>query len=418
MKKLIFLLAIACSTLFSTAYSQLTIEMCQQKAKANYPLVKQYDLIQKSENYSLSNADKAYLPQFSLSGKATYQSEVTQLPIKLPGVTIPGLSKDQYQAVAEVNQLVWDGGIVNAQKQATKAATEVDKQKIEVDLYALKDRVNQLFFGILSLNEQLTQNDLLQKELQTNFEKITAYIQNGIANQADLDAIKVEQLKSKQRRVEIQSTQKSYCEMLSVFIGETIEKASILIKPEKVIVNETNNRPELKLFDAQSNLYGSQISAINAGNLPKINLFVQGGIGRPGLNMLDNSFSPFYIGGVRLAWNFGGFYTQKNNLRKIELNQQSVNVQKETFLFNNQLKALQQKNEINKLGAIIADDNEIIQLRSNIKKASEAKVANGTLSVSDLIRDINAENLSLQDKSLHEIQLLMAIYNLKETTNN
>ena len=184
MKKLIFLLAIACSTLFSTAYSQLTIEMCQQKAKANYPLVKQYDLIQKSENYSLSNADKAYLPQFSLSGKATYQSEVTQLPIKLPGVTIPGLSKDQYQAVAEVNQLVWDGGIVNAQKQATKAATEVDKQKIEVDLYALKDRVNQLFFGILSLNEQLTQNDLLQKELQTNFEKITAYIQNGIANQA------------------------------------------------------------------------------------------------------------------------------------------------------------------------------------------------------------------------------------------
>ncbi|MDP4203805.1 MAG: TolC family protein [Bacteroidota bacterium] len=398
--------------------AQLTIESCQQKAKENYPLIKQYDLIRQTEEYSLSNANKGYLPQFSLSGKATYQSEVTQLPIKLPGVSVPSLSKDQYQATAELNQLIWDGGVIKSQKNITKASSSVDAQKNEVDLYALTDRINQLFFGVLSLNEQLIQNDLLQKELQVNYEKISAYMQGGIGNQADLDAIRVEQLKAKQRRTEMVATQKSFCDMLAAFIGEPVAKPNTLIKPEKNMVADTNNRPELKLFDAQSSLFDSQISSVKAGNMPKINMFVQGGVGRPGLNMLNNDFAPFYIGGVRLSWNFGGFYTQKNNLRKIELNKHSVNVQKETFLFNSQLKTLQQKNEIAKIGAVITDDDEIIRLRTNIKNASQAKVLNGTLSVSDLIRDVNAESQAKQDKALHEIQLLQAIYNLKETTNN
>ena len=398
--------------------AQLTIENCQLKAKANYPLIKQYELIKHSEEYSLSNANKGYLPQLNVSGKATYQSEVTSLPIKLPGITIPSLSKDQYQATAEVSQVVWDGGAIHSQKAITKASSEVDRQKNEVDLYALTDRINQLFFGILSLNEQLIQNDLLQSELQINYDKISAYIQNGGGNQTDLDAIRVEQLKAKQHRAEIVASRKAYCEMLAAFIGEPVDNPGTLIKPEKSIVSETNNRPELKLFDAQNSLYESQISSVNAGNLPKINLFVQGGIGRPGLNMLNNDFSPFYIGGVRLSWNFGGFYTQKNNLRKIDLNKQSVGVQKETFLFNSQLQTMQQKNEIAKIGAVIADDEEIIRLRTNIKKASQAKVLNGTLPVSDLIRDVNAESQAMQDKALHEIQLLQAIYNLKTTTNN
>ncbi len=403
---------------FQPVMAQLTIESCQLKAKENYPLIKQYDLIRQTEEYSLSNANKGYLPQFSLSGKATYQSEVTQLPIKLPGISVPGLSKDQYQATAELNQLIWDGGVIKSQKKTTKASSSVDAQKNEVDLYALTDRVNQLFFGILSLNEQLVQNDLLQKELQTNYEKISAYMQGGIGNQADLDAIRVEQLKAKQRRTEMVATQKSFCDMLAAFIGDPVTKPSTLIKPEKNMVDDTNNRPELKLFDAQSSLFDSQISSVKAGNMPKLNLFVQGGIGRPGLNMLNNDFSPFYIGGVRLSWNFGGFYTQKNNLRKIELNKHSVSVQKETFLFNSQLKSLQQKNEIARIGAVIADDDEIIRLRTNIKNASQAKVLNGTLSVSDLIRDVNAESQAKQDKAFHEVQLLQAIYNLKETTNN
>jgi len=420
MKRISIFVVLACCVQFSIAYGQLTVEACQEKAKTNYPLVKQYDLIKRTENYSLANANKGYLPQVSISGKATYQSDVTALPIKLPGIIIPSLSKDQYQAAAEVNQLLWDGGAIGAQKQAIKASTVVDQQKTEVDLYALNDRVNQLYFGILSLDEQLRQNELLQKELQTNLEQITSYLQNGIANQADVDAIKVEQLKTKQNRTQLQSIQKTYREMLSVLIGETVGETTRLTKPESNMPtqNESNHRPELKLFDAQDMLYASQRNTITSGNLPKISLFVQGGLSRPGLNMLNNEFSPYYIGGVRFSWNLGGFYSQKNNLHKIVLNQKTVNVQKEAFLFNSQLTVLQQKNEIEKIRTLITDDDEIITLRHNIKKAAQEKVANGTLSVSELIREIDDESLAMQDKSLHEIQLLMAIYDLKNTINN
>ena len=400
------------------ANAQLTIEDCQTKAKANYPLIKQYDLIKQSESYNLSNANKGYLPQFSLSGKATYQSDVTKLPITLPGLTIPTLSKDQYQIVAEADQVVWDGGNIKSQKTVTKASSAVDMQQNEVNLYALHDRVNQLFFGILSLNEQLKQNEILQNDLQTNYDKISAYIKNGVGNAANLDDVKAEQLKTKQQRAEIMAMQQAYCDMLAVFINQSVKNPEMLVKPEQSIVSETNNRPELKLFEAQNNLYSSQISTIKAANMPHINLFIQGGYGKPGLNMLNDNFAAFYVGGIRLAWNFGSFYTQKNNLRKIELNQRGVTVQRETFLFNSQLQELQQKNEIDKLSKIINDDDEIIRLRTNIKNASQAKVLNGTLPVSDLIRDVNAASQAMQDKALHEIQLLQAIYNLKEITNN
>ncbi|MDP4114331.1 MAG: TolC family protein, partial [Bacillota bacterium] len=361
------------------------------------------------------------LPQFSLSAKATYQSDVTKLPISLPGIKIEGLNKEQYQAVAEVDQTLWDGGMISSQKKITQASTEIDRQKTEVDLYALKDRVNQLYFGILSLNAQLVQNDLLLKELQTDYDKFTAYIQSGIANQSDLDVIKVEQLKTRQHRTELLSARKAYKEMLEAMIGSSIPDAGSLQRPDAktlVINSAQSNRPELKLFEAQNKLYDSQTDLIKAGNMPKISLFVQGGLGNPGLNMLKNELSTFYIGGARLVWNFGNFYTRQNNLRQIELNKQSVDVQKETFLYNNNLKIMQQEDEIEKIREQIAGDDEIIALRGSIKVATEVKVKNGTQSVTDLVQQINAESQAAQNKSLHEIQLVMAIYNLKTTVNN
>ena len=403
------------------AYSQLSIETCQEKARANYPLVKQYGLIEQSEHYSISNANKGYLPQLAIMAKATYQSDVTEIPIKIPFLTIPTMSKDQYQLVAELNQSIWDGGMIHAQKKSTRAATEVDKRKTEVDLYALNERVNQLFFGLLLLNEQLKQNELLQKELQTNLDRISSFKDNGVANDADLDAIKVEQLKTKQRKIDLLATQTAYKDMLAAMMGVEINDATVLQKPDiqkAEAKTQSNNRPELSLFAAQSNLYLSQKSAITSGNLPKLGFYVQGGYGKPGLNMLKDEFTTFYIGGFKLSWSLGGFYSMKNNFRKIDINQTMVDVQKETFLFNSKLKVSQQQNEMDKIKAILKEDNEIITLRNNIKKAAEVKVDNGILSVSDLIREINAENLSIQDKSLHEIQLLMAWYNLKYTLNN
>ena len=430
MNRYIFLLLLALSFLNSSAFGQLNIDQCQEKARKNYPQIKQYSLIEQTGAYNISNANKGYLPQLSFSAQATYQSDVTEIPASLgqilsqltgQNVTIASMSKDQYKMVAELQQTIWDGGMISSQKEQIKATTELEKQKLEVDLYTIKERVNQIFFGILALNEQKIQIDLLQKELQTNYEKIKAYMQNGVANQADLDMIRVEQLKVKQKKAELNAIQKSYREMLAVMIADTTALTAALEKP----VFDTDmsrefgiKRPELKLFDAQTSLFASQEKIIRAGNLPKLGVFGQGGYGNPGLNMFNPGFTPYYILGAKLTWNFSGLYSQGNHLQKIALNKQTVASQKETFLFNTNLKVVNAQNEIAKIKEQIKSDDEIIALRKNIKKAAEVKVENGTLTVTDLIREINAESTAIQEKALRQIQLSMAVYNLKNITNN
>lgn len=408
----------------------ISIDTCYQMAKDNYPRIKQFGLIEQSEKFNLSNANKAYLPQFSLNAQATYQSDVTEIPAdfldKLGQMTgqnlaIPSVNRDQYKVVAELSQVVWDGGVTYSQKDNIKASSEVEKQSLEVDLYAIRDRVNQLFFGILLLNEQMIQLDILQDELQTNYDKVQAFIQNGIANQTDADMIKVEQLKTKQRKSELSAAQMSYKRMLSAMTGNPTVLTGTLQKPDDLMPhndNTSNNRPELKLFEAQTHLLGSQESLLKSSNLPKVGLFAQGGYGNPGLNMFEPGFTPFYIVGARLSWNFGGLYTQKNNLNKIAVGKQQVEIQKETFLFNVNLKVLQQKTEIEKIKEQINSDNEIVILRTGIKQSVEKRLENGTSTVTDLVREMNAESAAIAEKSLHEIQLLMAIYNLKNSTNN
>lgn len=407
----------------------LTLEMCQDKALQNYPLVKQYELLDKTSGYNISTAGNAYLPQFSLAAKASYQSDVTEIPASLGEilsnlsgreVSFDSMSKDQYQAVLEMNQLIWDGGVVSAQKNNIRANSQADKNKIEVELYQLKDRVNQLYFSILLIDEQLLQVKILQDELVKNYERISAFKKNGIATQSDVDAVRVEQLNTKQREVELKSNQKSFKQMLSAMTGVSITDEMNMEKPTIFLsdTNIENNRPELTLFDAQNNMLESQKRLIYASNLPKIGLFAQGGYGRPGLNMFRPDFAPFYIGGVRLSWNISGLYSQKNLINKIEVGKKTVEVQKETFLFNNTLSNQQQTNEIDRIKQVLANDEEIILLRSNIKKSAEAKVANGTLTVTDLLREINAESLAKQNKALHEIQLYNSIYQLKNTFNN
>ena len=400
--------------------AQITLEECQRKTQENYPLVHQYGLVEKTKEYNLENAAKGYLPQFALSAKASYQSEVTEIPVKLPGVDLKGLPKDQYQVMLELQQKIWDGGGIRTQKKQTTAEAEIEKEKLNVDMYALNSRVNDLYFGILLLDEQLKQNALLQDELERNYRQITAYVENGIANQADLDAVKVEQLNTKQKRVELVSSRMAYLKMLSLLVGEKLSQETVLEKPvpqDEISAVSEIRRPELSLFNAQGVGLQVQEKALNVRHLPQFGLFVQGAYGNPGLNMLKNEFSAYYVAGVRLSWNFGNLYTRKNESRQLILNQQDVNVQKETFLFNTHLEITQNNSEIKKLTELMKNDEEIITLRNNIKKSAQAKVANGTLTVTEMLREVTAENIAMQDKILHEIQLLSAIYELKYTTN-
>lgn len=457
---IILLLGVAIN--LTDIYGQITLESCQEKARNNYPLIKQLGLIDLSQTYSLSNVGKGYLPQVTLSAKAHLQSDVTEIPPALSqilsnlsgkDVEFASLNKDQYQLIAEISQIVWDGGAISSQKNMIKATGELERQKLEVDMYSLRERVNQIFFGILALNEQLILIDLLSKELNINYNRVSAYAKNGIAGKSDLDLVRIEQLRVKQKRTGIIAAQQSFRHILAIMTADPECRKDSLIKPAVPVmfqyllpshdrlstgqlstgrrlsdiplsgnfphgVGIVVNRPELALLDAQYNLYESQKSVIRSSLMPKIGIFAQGGYGNPGLNMFEPGFTPYYILGARVVWNFGGLYTIKNNIRNIEVSQQNVNLQRETFLFNNRIQMSQTLREINKIRDQLLWDREIILLRSAIKKRAEVKVENGTLAVSDLIREINAESNAIQESAMREIELLMAIYNFNNIANN
>lgn len=402
-------------------HAQLTLDECRRQAQANYPLVRQYGLIEKAREYDLSNAGKGYLPQFSLSGKATYQSEITRLPVEIPGIDVKTAPKDQYQVMLEVQQTLWDGGDIRSRKRLTRAASDVEMEKQNVDMYALNDRVNQLFFGILLLDEQLKQNQLLLDDLGRTHKQVSDYIANGIASQSDLDAVSVEQLNTKQRRVELETSRRAYLNMLSAFIGKEVSSETSLVKPPLeetgAVEGGLNNRPELRWFDAQGEQLRVQEATLNTRLMPRFGLFVQGAYGNPGLNMLKDESDTYYIAGVRMSWNFGSLYTLKNDRRRIDNNRRRIESSRDVFLFNTRLEATRQDANVISMRRQMADDNEIIRLRENIRRAAEAKVENGTLTVTDMLREITNENLARQTKALHEVQLLMNIWQLKYTLN-
>ncbi|MDH6305849.1 outer membrane protein TolC [Parabacteroides sp. PF5-5] len=414
----------------------ITITQCYELARANYPQIKQYGLIGQTEQYNLSNAAKGWLPQVAINAKASYQSDVTKLPFDsdmlsalIPRFTIPTLSKDQYQVTAEVSQTIWDGGIIQSSRELSRAQATAEREQLESDLYPLIDRVNQLYFGCLLQDELLLQNATLQKELQVNIDKIKAMIDNGIANQSDLESMQVELLNTRQREIELKASRTAYGQMLGVLINETPPLLAPPPNPLKGGLTAASHitppsggwgveRPELRALDAKNHLLDVQNKQITAGLMPRLGLFVQGGYGRPGLNMLKDSFEPFYIAGVRLSWNIGKFYTLNNDRRRIEINRQAIDMQRETFLFNTSLQVVQQNTEIQKMNELLNTDYEIVRLRESIKKAAEVKLENGVISVTDLIREIHAEDMAKQTAATHRIQQLMAIYNYMYTTNN
>lgn len=428
MRRSIILISTLLGTVATGAQAQmqtrLTIEDCYRLARENYPLVEQYDLIGKTEAYSLANAAKGWLPQVTFSAQASCQSDVTQLPfdpaqLGFAGVNILTLSRDQYGARVEVGQTIWDGGAIGATREGVRAAAEVERATTEANLYALNERVNGLFFGILLAEGQLDQIAILEADLAKNYECIEAYIRNGIAMQVDLDAIRIEQLKASQQKVALTATRRAYIGMLSRLTGAQLGTETEFVKPSAARhASLAVNRPELAMFDAQIGSIEARERRLNAAITPRLGLFATGGYGKPGLNMLADKFQAYYVVGARLSWNIGGLYTRKNDRRQIQTDIRRIEVQRDAFLMNTDIDIMQKNTDIDRLREQLAYDDEIIELRGSVRRSAEAKMAGGTLSGSDLARDINAESAARQDKVLHEMELLQAIYNLKFVTNN
>jgi len=396
----------------------LSIEEVYQMARKNYPLIKQQDLIAKTKDYSVSNAAKGYLPVFSVNGQATYQSTVTNFPFQVPGIKIPQFSKDQYKFYAEADQVIYDGGVITNQKQTAEANEVVQQQNLEVQLYALYDRVNQLFFGALLEDEQLKQNDLLQQDLQNGIDKAKALVANGVAYRSSVDELSAQLLQSQQSRVELIATKKAYLDMLGLFIDAKLDDSTALEKPASPALTDSITRPELLAFDYQKKVYDLQDKLLHDQLKPKVSFFVQGGYGRPGLNFLSNSFEGYYLGGLKLNWNFGSLYSLKNNQHLLDINKNSQDIQKETFLFNTKLSQLQQNENVQKYDSLLDKDDAIIDLRASVKKAAYAQLENGVLSAHDYINQVNAEDQARQTKIFHEMQLLQAQYSYQNIVGN
>ncbi|MHA4741665.1 TolC family protein [Dyadobacter sp. MSC1_007] len=395
----------------------LSITEAYKLARQNYPMVRQFDLINKTKDYSVDNAAKGYLPQLVIQGQATYQSAVTEfkLPVAIPGAEFPTINKDQYKVYGEVTQAIYDGGNIRTQIRAQEATAIVESQKLEVELYKLNERVNQIFFGVLMIDEQVRQNELLKKDIQLGIRKVQALIDNGTAFKSNASALRAELLKADQRTIELQSNRKAYLNILGILTGQSLSDSTVLEKPVPLAQTGEVARPELKLYDFQNQSLDIQSQLLDVRNRPKLNFFFQGGMGRPALNILSNSFDPYYITGVRLNWSLSGLYTIKKDRALISNSREAIRLQKETFLYNTNLTLGQQDADLERLGQLVATDDDIIALRENIKTTAVAQLENGVINTNDYLREVNAEDQARQSKILHEIQLLMAQYNRQTT---
>lgn len=399
----------------------LTLEECYTIAKEQYPLMRQKDLIEKSRGYNIDNIKMGYLPQINFQAQATYQSDVTRitLPDNLPiQINVEPPSKDQYKMYGEVTQSFTDAVFIEPQRKMAAANAEIEQQKLEVELYKLKERINQLYFGVLLIDGQLQQVELLKKDLQTGINRITAAINNGVAYKSNKSELQAELLKVDQRSIELKAMRKAYLDMLGQFINRELDENTQLQTPVTVTPLANINRPELMLFEAQKKTLDIQDKLIVAKTIPRVGAFFQGGAAKPGLNMLENKFAPYYIMGVRLGWSLTGFYTMNKERKLLDVNRSLIDVQQQAFVFNTNFALKQQNGELNKLDELLKTDDEIVALRADVKNAAQAQLENGVITSNDFLNKVNAEDQARQNKLVHTIQLLMAQYNYKTTSGN
>ena len=401
-----------------------TLEECQLAAEKNYPLIQQMDLIRQTTDLTVQNILKGWLPQVSATAQATYQSAVTAFPDQLQsmyqqmGINMQGLKKDQYRVGIDVQQTVYDGGAIKNQKEVIRQQGNVEAAQNEVNLYNVRKRVNEMYFALLLLDDQIQLNRDLQELLNGNEKKLSSMFKNGTAAESDYQNIKAERLNVIQQLTNLQSQRQTMARMLSVFCGMEITNP---VKPKAVSLTQGNNRPELRLIDAQIRLVDAQEKALNSALMPRFGVFAQGFYGYPGYNvfedMMHRQWSLNGMIGARLSWNIGALYTRKNDKAKLNVQRSMFNVQRDVFLFNNNLEKIQQSESIDRYRRLMADDEEIITLRSQVRKAAESKLRHGIIDVNDLLREINAENAARVQQSIHEIEMLKEMYELKYTVN-
>jgi outer membrane protein TolC len=406
-----------------------TLDECRRLAREHYPEIRQYNLVTRTEQFNVSNAAKAWIPQVVLSGQATYQSAVPAYPEALKnmmqanGVDMSGtgMNKDQYRIAVDVTQNIWDGGQSKASRAMAEAEAAEQRSRADVSLYDLQSRVDGLYFGILLLDERMEQTKAMIEVLGSNLSRMRTYHENGVALQSDVDVMEAELLTAQQQLGQVESSLTSYRRMLEIFIGQSLISDKLERPAMPIIQGYTSTRPEFALLDAQENRLTAQRRAINSSVMPRFGAFAQGYYGYPGLDIFKDMTSTEWtlngIVGVRMLWNISAFYTKNNNLEKINIAQQQLAVQREILQFNTRMLTTQDDGEIARLRKAVENDARIVELRRSVRMAAESQLKNGVIDATDLLRKITDETTAALNRNVHEIELLQAIYKLKHTLN-
>lgn len=403
----------------SFGQNKLSLNDCYNLMNQNYPLAKQTDLLAQQNELDVEIIQKEKLPKFDLLIQATYQSDVTQTPLTIPGTAFEAPNLDQYKANFSVNQLIYAGNKINTSANLKTIESETQQKQIEINLYQLKKQVNQLYFSILNLQERKALLEAKRNQLNTKLKEVKAGVKFGSLLPSSDSFLEVELLKIEQQFIEIDFNKLNLIETLAEIIGVEINENTELENPS-ISVNTfaTIQRPELELFELQKIKIETSEMLVSKNNIPKIVGFATGGFGNPGLNMLENAFKSYYWVGVRLNWNVFDWNATKKERQSILINKNIIDNETEIFNLNTKIELLQQDAEIRKINAFIAADQSIIELQRKIVNTTESQLKNGVITASDYVTEITNLYEAENNLNTHKIQLLLAKANYNITQGN
>ncbi len=403
---------------FHFSFAQtISLDECYNTAAEHYPTASQTNLYLQIADLQSKNLQTAFLPQVQLNGQAIYQSQTVTVPINIPGVDIPEQNHDQYKVTVDASQLIYDGRLVKKQNEILQLNSQVQQQQVQVDLYKVRDMVLQAYFNVLLLNQQkeilLLQKNTLDKKLQ----QVNSGIKFGTVLQSQADIISAQKISIDQSITEIDANRDAAIQILNLLTGNQFSSSTTFSLPSPFTNDNAalGARPELTLFSLQQKNLSLQSDLSHNKRLPKLSAFGQGGYGRPGYNIFDNTFQPFFTVGLKLNWNILGWNTANHESEIYSLNTQIIQKQQETFVIGTDMQSIQQNADINKYKKLLEYDAQLVTLRKSIATTIENQLENGTATATDYVIEQNNATQAELNLKIHQLQLLQAEMKLKNT---
>ena len=390
----------------------VTLDDCYTAAINNYPNIRQLDLNVQMNQLNKQNLQTNYLPSLNLNGQASYQSDVTKVPINVPGINIPTIAKDWYALNLDIEQMIYDGGLTNSLKKVEDADLGIAHQKLQIEFYQLKEQINQLYFGIVLLRKTMEILDVLKKNLEVTVAEAEVAYENGSLLGSDVDALRVEYHLALQQIVEKKEDMRALMASLQVLTDLTISSADQLVVPEvKLADNQLlNNRPEYLLMGMQQTKLEMLSALTKEKRRPKFMAFGQAGYGRPGYDMLNDHFDSYYKVGARLHWNIWDWNQVRRGVLVLKVQNEIINTQKQSFDQHLKVELESKMAAIRKAEQLITTDEIIVGLQQNVVNTTHVQLKNGTITATHYVIELNKQVKAQLNLEAHKLQLIFSKY--------